>query len=188
MVRKKTPASTKVLKKLSAVRAVLQKDEREVLDAIVLGQVHAHQMPDATPNSTPNNQTKGHQMLKHNKAAARAVAKKQQVVAHSVSRSAARTASRAAAKKQQVVAHSVSRSAAKSAARTAARKQQVVAHSVARSASRAAARTAARKQQVVAHEMPKAPETPVVETTIPQIEFDPTSEQYQPKPEQKAGG
>ncbi|HSR19453.1 MAG TPA: hypothetical protein VLL49_00930 [Anaerolineales bacterium] len=35
-------ASKKVLKKLSAVRAVLPKDEREVLDAMVLGEVAAH--------------------------------------------------------------------------------------------------------------------------------------------------
>jgi hypothetical protein len=38
----KTKASKKVLKKLSAVRAVLPKDERDVLDAIVLGEVVAH--------------------------------------------------------------------------------------------------------------------------------------------------
>src|SRR5512144_2080639 len=44
MTNHKIQVSRKVLKKLSAVRAVLSKPEREILDAIVLGEAKAHMM------------------------------------------------------------------------------------------------------------------------------------------------
>ena len=58
----------KVLKKLSAVRAVLRKDERDVLDAIVLGEVVAHRMTGRSTGKSAGRSTgkstevKAHQM------------------------------------------------------------------------------------------------------------------------------
>ena len=55
----------KVLKKLSAVRAVLRKDEREVLDAIVLGEVQAHKFGKVAKVARfRKNQTKAHKLGK----------------------------------------------------------------------------------------------------------------------------
>lgn len=65
---RKKQASRRVLKKLSAVRAVLSKDEREVLDAIVLGEVRAHQVISKTPDQpAENEETKPNQIAPRRK-------------------------------------------------------------------------------------------------------------------------
>ena len=156
MKKGEVQVSRKVLKKLSAVRAVLRKDERDVLDGIVLGEVQAHVLRRATT-----------------KAVRRATAKKQ-VQAHLLRRPT--QAVRRATAKKQVQAHLLRRPT--QAVRRATAKKQVQAHLL-RATAKAARRATANKQ-VQAHLLRRPT---IAENTIPPIEFDPDLKEYQPIPE-----
>ncbi len=108
---RKRRASRRVLKKLSAVRAVLSNDEREVLDAIVLGEVRAHQIPEtqidqSTTESTSTNQRKGQNMLGKDNPISKSTARntaKAHVMNKVANKGASRVASRNTAKAHQMV-------------------------------------------------------------------------------------
>src|SRR5512146_2318178 len=118
---RKSRASRRVLKKLSAVRAVLSNDEREVLDAIVLGEVRAHQMTNDAPEDDQNKSTKTNQRRKGkaamamskkpvNKATSKATAKRQ-VKAHAMPKTAVNKATSKATSRRQVKAHAMPKTA-----------------------------------------------------------------------------
>ncbi len=163
MATTKNQASRKVLKKLSAVRAVLRKDERDVLDAIVLREVTAHQLNGNTISAA-------------GKGAA-----KYQVQAHVLTpRGAAKGAGKGAAK-YQVQAHGLTPRGAGKVRAKGAGKQQVKAHVIPpRGAGKGRAKGAG-KAQVKAHKMTHVPVfNPEPGPVLPDITFDPTLEEYHP--------
>jgi len=103
-------AFKRLLKKLSAMRATLRNDEREILDAIVTGEVEAHKLSvDKAAD----------------KAAGKAAGKAAEVAAHklSVDKAADKAAGKAADKAAEVAAHklSVDKAADKAAGKAAGR-------------------------------------------------------------------
>ncbi len=154
---RKRRASRRVLKKLSAVRAVLSNDEREVLDAIVLGEVRAHQIPEtqidqSTTESTSTNQRKGQNMLgKDNpisKSTAKGTAKAHMVNPKSVNKSTSRSTARGTAKAHMVNPKSVNKSTARGTARGTARAHMVSPKSVNKGTARGTARGTAKAHSV----------------------------------------
>ncbi len=165
-----TRASRRVLKKLSAVRAVLPRDEREVLDAIVLGEVKTHQASETpvsqpTAESTSDNQRKDHEMLGKDNPISKVSNIKGQVKAHTAG-GLKGVGIKGAGIKGQVKAHSTGLKGAgvKGAGiKGAGIKGQVKAHAI------------VNPQPPVEHT--PAPVPPV---ELPKVEFDPTLEQYKP--------
>ncbi len=182
---RKRRASRRVLKKLSAVRAVLSKDEREVLDAIVLGEARAHQMPEtridtSTTESTSSTQRKDHDMLGKDNPISKSVAKSQ-VKAHalkSVQKGPAKSNTKGAAKAHAL--KSAYKGSAKSNAKGAAKAH--VLKTVYKGSAKSNAKSAAKAHQMVATEplVEQAPVTTVPPIELPKVEFDPTVEQYKP--------
>jgi len=139
----KRSAKQKVLKKLSALRATLPNDEREVLDNIMVGEVNAHRVVAK-------------------KAVVKSKAKAMEVNAHKVvfSRVAARVAVKSKAKAKEVSAHklALTKVAARTTAKFTAKAKEVNAH---RLVSRKANAKITAKQMRVAFDATTEQYTPI---------------------------